>query len=60
MIMTQKYAAGWNAAIKAEADASKVFQVMMKGQGLHRAAGFGLINTHIHDGIVRGNGSGYP
>ncbi len=57
MISDAKYAAGWNAAIKAEADASKVFQVNDEKAKAYRAAGFGLINTHIHDGIVRGNGS---
>jgi imidazolonepropionase-like amidohydrolase len=52
-----KYAAGWNSALKAEADASKVFQLNNAKAKEYRSNGFGLVNTHIMDGIVRGTGS---
>ncbi len=49
-----KYAAGWNAAIKAEQDAVKLFQVNeIKAKEL-RASGFGIVNSHMMDGIIRG------
>lgn len=50
-----KYAAGWNAAIKAENDAAKVFQVNDSRAKDYRNNGFGIVNTHIADGIVRGS-----
>ncbi|MEO5582953.1 MAG: amidohydrolase family protein, partial [Saprospiraceae bacterium] len=52
-----KYAAGWNSAFKAEAHASKVFQLNKAKAKEYRTNGFGLVNTHIMDGIVRGTGS---
>lgn len=49
-----KYPAGWNAAIKAENAAAKVFQVNDSRARDYRNNGFGLVNSHIPDGIVRG------
>lgn len=57
MTSEAKNAVGWNAAIKAENEAAKVFQINeVKAKDL-RSAGFGLVNSHIQDGIVRGTGS---
>ncbi len=50
-----KYPTGWNAAIKAENAASKVFQVDDTRARDYRNNGFGLVNSHIPDGIVRGS-----
>lgn len=52
-----KYAAGWNAAIKAENEAAKVFQVNETRAKDYRNNGFGVVNTHVADGIVRGSGA---
>jgi imidazolonepropionase-like amidohydrolase len=57
MLNDAKYAAGWNSAIKAEADASKVFQVNESKAKEYRSNGFGVVNSHIMDGIVRGTAS---
>lgn len=57
MLNDAKYAAGWNSAVKAEADASKVFQVNDSKAKEYRSNGFGVVNSHIMDGIVRGTGS---
>jgi len=50
-----KYPAGWNAAIKPENEAAKVFQVNEARAKEYRNNGFGVVNTHIADGIVRGS-----
>lgn len=54
---TTKGAFGWNAAIRAEADASKIFQVNEQKAKELRGNGFGIVLTHVNDGIVRGNGA---
>ncbi|HNR09449.1 MAG TPA: amidohydrolase family protein [Saprospiraceae bacterium] len=50
-----KYPAGWNAAIRAENAAARVFQVNDARARDYRNNGFGLVNSHIPDGIVRGS-----
>jgi hypothetical protein len=55
MSSNTKYAAGWNASIKAEQNASLLFQVNEQKAKDYRANGFGVMNVHHMDGIVRGN-----
>lgn len=57
IVTTTKGAFSWNAAIRAEADASKVFQANEQKAKEMRGNGFGLVLTHVNDGIVRGNGA---
>ena len=57
MTSNAKNAAGWNAAIKAEQNAFQVFQVNENKAKDYRSNGFGLMNVHVMDGIVRGTGS---
>ena len=46
----------WNEHIRAETNALNAFKFdSKKAEGL-RNAGFGVVNTHVQDGIVRGNG----
>ncbi len=52
-----KGAYGWNQAIKADADAYRVFAIdPVKAKSL-RDAGFGSVLTHVRDGIARGTGT---
>ncbi len=57
MLSTTKGAYAWNMAVKAEADASKVFTVNDNKAKELRGNGFGVVLTHVNDGIVRGNGT---
>jgi imidazolonepropionase-like amidohydrolase len=57
MVSTTKGAYAWNMAVKAEADASKVFAVNDTKAKDMRGNGFGVVLTHVNDGIVRGNGT---
>jgi imidazolonepropionase-like amidohydrolase len=57
MLSNTRGAYGWNAAIKAEADAAKMFQVNEARAKELRSNGFGVVNSHIPDGIVRGSGA---
>lgn len=57
MTSNAKYAAGWNAAIKSEQNAAILFQVNEQKAKDYRSNGFGVMNVHMMDGIVRGNGS---
>jgi len=57
IVTTTKGAYSWNAAVRAEADASKLFQVNDLKAKEMRGNGFGLVLTHVNDGIVRGSGA---
>ncbi|QCX38783.1 amidohydrolase family protein [Aureibaculum algae] len=46
----------WNEHIRAETNALDVFNYDSKKAEELRNAGFGVVNTHMQDGIVRGNG----
>ena len=46
----------WNDHIRPETDASESFSFDNKKAKQLVDAGFGVVNTHMHDGIVRGNG----
>ncbi|RPD90760.1 amidohydrolase [Aureibaculum marinum] len=46
----------WNEHIRAETDALDSFKFDSKKAEELRNAGFGVVNTHMPDGIVRGNG----
>lgn len=46
----------WNDHIRPETDASQSFSFDRKKATQMVNAGFGVVNTHQHDGIVRGNG----
>ena len=46
----------WNEHIRAETNALDKFKFDSKKAEELRKAGFGVVNTHLHDGIVRGNG----
>src|SRR5579875_764376 len=52
-----KGAYGWNEAIKAEADAYKVFAKDEAKAKALRDLGFGTVLTHVKDGIARGTGT---
>src|SRR5436190_9594159 len=52
-----KGAYGWNQAIKAEADAFKVFAIDDNKAKPLREAGFGTVLSHVRDGIARGTGT---
>ncbi|HYC28904.1 MAG TPA: amidohydrolase, partial [Chitinophagaceae bacterium] len=52
-----KGAYGWNQAIKADAEAYKVFAVDDNKAKPLRDAGFGTVLTHVRDGIARGTGT---
>lgn len=49
-----KAAANWNAAIRAETDAAKLFQVDTKTAPDWRKVGYGTVITFLNDGIARG------
>lgn len=46
----------WNDHIRPETDASKSFSFDSKKAKQLVNAGFGVVNTHLQDGIIRGNG----
>ncbi|WP_415859543.1 amidohydrolase family protein [Aureibaculum sp. 2210JD6-5] len=46
----------WNEHIRAETNALNVFKFDSKKAEDLRSVGFGMVNTHLQDGIVRGNG----
>ncbi|HTD93160.1 MAG TPA: amidohydrolase family protein, partial [Chitinophagaceae bacterium] len=48
---------GWNQAIKADADAYKVFAVDETKAKPLRELGFGTVLSHVRDGIARGTGT---
>lgn len=48
---------GWNQAIKADAEAYKVFTVDDAKAKPLREAGFGTVLSHVRDGIARGTGA---
>jgi imidazolonepropionase-like amidohydrolase len=52
-----KGAYGWNAAIKAETDANKIFTDDSKTADEMRRLGFGAVLTFQKDGIIRGSGA---
>jgi len=47
----------WNQALRSETDAAAIFKINAKDAKALRAAGFGLVSTHHHDGISRGSAS---
>jgi imidazolonepropionase-like amidohydrolase len=53
----KKGAFGWNQAVQAENDASRVFVPDADKAAQLRQIGFGTVLTHVRDGIVRGNGA---
>ena len=52
-----KGAYGWNQAIKSEADAFRVFAVDDNKAKALRENGFGVVLSHVRDGIARGTGT---
>ena len=52
-----KGAYGWNQAIRPETDASKIFTANEKEAKDLRSMGFGVVLTHLEDGIARGTGT---
>jgi len=52
-----KGAYGWNQAIRPETDASKVFTANETKAKDLRGLGFGLVLSHLQDGIARGTGT---
>ena len=52
-----KGAYGWNQAIKPETEASQLFTANAEKAKSIRALGFGLVLTHMQDGIARGAGA---
>lgn len=52
-----KGAYGWNQAIRPETDASKVFTVNENKAKDLRSLGFGVVLSHLQDGIARGTGT---
>ncbi len=57
MLATNKGAYSWNEAVRAETDASKVFMVNEAKAKDLRNNGFGVVLSHVNDGVVRGNGT---
>lgn len=47
----------WNQALKPQVNGSDLFSINDKDAGTWRAAGFGAVLTHQHDGIARGTGT---
>ncbi len=47
----------WNDHIRAEQDAVNYFKFDTKAAENYRQAGFGAVNTHMADGVVRGTGT---
>jgi imidazolonepropionase-like amidohydrolase len=56
LVSSQKGAYGWNQAIRADVDGSKIFVVDDAKAKPLRDAGFGTVLSHQKDGIVRGTG----
>ncbi len=54
---TRKGAFGWNEAIRADVNASDWFTGSEEAARGLRAQGFGMVLTHLHDGIARGTSS---
>ncbi|MEO8710984.1 MAG: amidohydrolase family protein [Parafilimonas sp.] len=52
-----KGAYGWNQAVRPETDASKVFTANDEKAKDLRSMGFGVVLTHLQDGIARGTGT---
>jgi hypothetical protein len=52
-----KGAYGWNQAIRPETDASKIFTANEKEAKDLRSMGFGVVLSHLEDGIARGTGT---
>ena len=52
-----KGAYGWNQAIRPETDASKIFTADDKKAKDLRGIGFGVVLSHLQDGIARGTGT---
>lgn len=52
-----KGAYGWNQAIRPETDASKLFSVNDTKAKDMRSIGFGVVLSHLQDGIARGTGT---
>src|SRR6201995_501746 len=52
-----KGAYGWNQAIRPETDASKIFTANETKAKDLRGLGFGLVLSHLQDGIARGTGT---
>ena len=52
-----KGAYGWNQAIRPETDASKIFTADDKKAKELRGIGFGIVLSHLQDGIARGTGT---
>ncbi|HYJ37058.1 MAG TPA: amidohydrolase family protein [Chitinophagaceae bacterium] len=52
-----KGAYGWNQAIKSEADAFRVFSIDENKAKALRENGFGVVLSHVRDGIARGTGT---
>ena len=48
---------GWNQAIKSDVDVYKLFNVNETTAKPLREAGFGVVLTHVKDGIARGSGA---
>ncbi|MBL7942449.1 MAG: amidohydrolase family protein [Flavobacteriales bacterium] len=51
---SRKGAFGWNDAIRADVNAASLFADSEETAKNYRAIGFGLVLTHLHDGIARG------
>ena len=52
-----KGAYGWNQAIRPETDASKIFTANETKAKDLRSIGFGVVLSHLQDGIARGTGT---
>ncbi|HYK46353.1 MAG TPA: amidohydrolase family protein, partial [Parafilimonas sp.] len=57
MLSNTKGAYGWNQAIRPETDASKIFSVNDDKAKDLRGVGFGVVVSHLQDGIARGTGT---
>lgn len=55
-VSDKKGAYNWNEAVKPELDGSQIFVAEAKTAKELRELGFGVVNTHYQDGIVRGTG----
>lgn len=52
-----KTAYGWNSAIRPETDASKIFTANETKAKELRGIGFGVVLSHLQDGVARGTGT---
>lgn len=55
-LSNNKSAAGWNEAIHPEVNANESFSHFEKIADEYRGAGFGVVLSHVKDGIARGSG----